>query len=118
MGFAINDEIENFDFFEKIESFLCKFKIEEEFYLEKNNVYEIIQIVNNYSEIDQFNKQFFGINAKNGGNFEEEGITFFYNEIENDLDEKINIFKQNNFSQKFKTNINQGLIPGLIFSFQ
>ena len=118
LGFAINEEIENFDFFEKIESFICKFKIEEEFYLEKNNIYEIIQIVNNYSEIDENNKQFFGINAKNGGNFEEEGITFFYNEIENDLDEKINIFKQNNFSQKFKTNINQGLIPGLIFSFQ
>ena len=118
LGFAINDEIENFDFFEKIESFLCKFKIEEEFYLEKNNVYEIIQIVNNYSEIDENNKQFFGTNAKNGGNFEEDGITFFYNEIENDLDEKIDILKQNNFSQKFKTNINQGLIPGLIFSFQ
>ena len=118
LGFAINDEIENFDFFEKIESFLCKFKIEEEFYLEKNNVYEIIQIVNNYSEIDENNKQFFGTNAKNGGNFEEDGITFFYNEIENDLDEKIDILKQNNFSQKFKTNINQGLIPVLIFSFQ
>ena len=50
LGFAINEEIENFDFFEKIESFICKFKIEEEFYLEKNNIYEIIQIVNNFLE--------------------------------------------------------------------
>lgn len=105
------EEIKNY------ENFLCKLKIEEEIYFEKNKLYEIIQIINNYSDIDYNNKQFFGINAKGDGNVEEEGIKFTYYEIDKEIDDNIEILMQNNFNKKYKTNLNQGLIPGIIFNF-